>query len=124
MTQPLALVVYENLLPGSQLVNRLRDLGYRVQAITDPGQLAATAESAKALIAVVDLAAKEVNVCAQIAALRKHTATSHLPVLAFTDMRDKKLPAAARDAGATIVASATAVLTQLPQLLEQALEVE
>lgn len=124
MTQPLALVVYENLLPGSQLVNRLRDLGYRVQAITDPNQLAVTAESAKAIIAVVDLAAKTADVCAQIAALRQNAATSHLPVLAYADARDKKLPVAARTAGATIVASAAAVLTQLPQLLEQALEVE
>src|SRR5438445_9362650 len=35
MTTPLALVFYENLLPGSQLVNRLQDLGYRVQTIGD-----------------------------------------------------------------------------------------
>ena len=35
MTQPLALVLYEKLLPGSQLVNRLQDLNYRVQAIAD-----------------------------------------------------------------------------------------
>ena len=36
MTQPLALVLYEKLLPGSQLVNRLQDLNYRVQTIADP----------------------------------------------------------------------------------------
>ena len=30
MTQPLALVWYEKLMPGSKLVNRLQDLGYRV----------------------------------------------------------------------------------------------
>ena len=34
MTQPLALVFYEKLMPGSQLVNRLQDLNYRVQAVT------------------------------------------------------------------------------------------
>jgi hypothetical protein len=28
MTQPLALVYYEKLMPGSQLVNKLRDLNY------------------------------------------------------------------------------------------------
>ena len=37
MTQPLALVLYERLLPGSQLVNRLQDLNYRVQVIADAG---------------------------------------------------------------------------------------
>src|SRR5262245_49139849 len=39
MTEPLALVVYEKLLPGSQLVNRLQDLKYRVQTVADPTQL-------------------------------------------------------------------------------------
>ena len=39
MTQPLALVVYEKLLPGTQLVNRLQDLHYRVQAVTDADTL-------------------------------------------------------------------------------------
>ena len=29
MTQPLAIVFYENLLPGRQVVNKLTDLGYR-----------------------------------------------------------------------------------------------
>ena len=39
MTQPLALVLYEKLLPGSQLVNRLQDLNYRVQVIPDAEKL-------------------------------------------------------------------------------------
>ncbi len=41
MTQPLALVFYEKLMPGSQLVNRLQDLNYRVQAVNDSGVAAA-----------------------------------------------------------------------------------
>ena len=40
MTQPLALVLYEKLLPGSQLVNRLQDLNYRVQTIADAASAA------------------------------------------------------------------------------------
>src|SRR2546423_14440364 len=39
MTQPLALVFYESLMPGSQVVNRLQDLKYRVQTINDPAML-------------------------------------------------------------------------------------
>jgi hypothetical protein len=31
MTQPLALVYYEKLMPGGPLANKLRDLNYRVQ---------------------------------------------------------------------------------------------
>ena len=47
MTEPLALVVYEKLLPGSQIVNRLQDLNYRVQTISDPALLAECAEQGK-----------------------------------------------------------------------------
>jgi hypothetical protein len=32
VTRPLAIVFYEKLLPGTQVVNRLTDLGYRVTA--------------------------------------------------------------------------------------------
>ena len=39
MTRPLALFVYERLLPAGQLVNRLQDLGYRVQSLEDPATL-------------------------------------------------------------------------------------
>ena len=37
--QPLALVLYEKLLPGTQLVNRLQDLNYRVQTVNDAALL-------------------------------------------------------------------------------------
>ena len=39
MIQPLALVFYERLLPGSQVVNRLQDMRYRVQVVGDPAGL-------------------------------------------------------------------------------------
>jgi len=45
MTQPLALVFYEKLMPGSQLVNRLQDLNYLVRVVSD---LASFQESARA----------------------------------------------------------------------------
>ena len=35
MTRPLALVFYEKFMPGSQLVNRLQDLNYRVRVVND-----------------------------------------------------------------------------------------
>ena len=37
MTQPLALFFTRRLMPGSQLVNRLQDLKYRVQTVNDLG---------------------------------------------------------------------------------------
>ena len=55
MTQPLALVFYEKLMPGSQLVNRLQDLNYRVQAVNDLAAFLRSAQSEGPLLAVVDL---------------------------------------------------------------------
>jgi CheY-like chemotaxis protein len=124
MTSPLALLVYENLLPGSQLANRLRDLGYRVQTITDPEALVAQAEQDKPLVVLLDLASKSADTCDLIKRLKENSATAHLPVLAYTEQKNKKLQEAAIQAGATLVAVDTAILAQLPQLLEQALEVQ
>jgi len=123
MTQPLAIVCYEILMPGSQLVNRLHDLGYRVKALTSAAQLAAEAATARPIVVLADLRSEKCDVCAQIAALRKNKDTAHIPVIAFADTKTSALHASARDAGATLVASASGVMAQLPQLLEQALEV-
>ena len=64
MTTPLALVFYEHLLPGSQLVNRLQDLGYRVQTVAEACALVAQAELARPLVVVADLASAKADVCA------------------------------------------------------------
>jgi CheY-like chemotaxis protein len=123
MTSPLALVVYENLLPGSQLANRLRDMSYRVVAVTDPATLVEQAEQEKPIVVLLDLASKSTDMCDLIKRLKENPATGHLPVLAYTDQKSKDLQQAAIAAGATLVAVDTAMLAQLPQLLEQALEV-
>ena len=44
MLQPLAIVFYERLMPGSQLVNRLQDLNYRVLALNNAARLVATVQ--------------------------------------------------------------------------------
>jgi PleD family two-component response regulator len=124
VTQPLALVFYEKLMPGSQLVNRLQDLNYRVQPLTDANQLAAIAKSEGPMLIFTDLESSHSNICAVIAGLRKGSETAHIPILAFADETAEPLQAAAREAGATVVVSNTALLAQLPNLLEQALRVE
>ena len=124
MTTPLALVFYENLLPGSQLVNRLQDLGYRVQTIGDVQTLALQALQEKPLILVTDLASACADMCAIIRELKRNPETRHIPVLAFTELKNEKMQASAAAAGATIVAGNDAILDQLPQLLDQALQVE
>jgi CheY-like chemotaxis protein len=124
MTQPLAVVVYEKLLPGSQLVNRLQDLKYRVQALTDADSLVACAQQERPMLVFADLASTRNNVSAAIRELRQNPATQHIPVVAFTPEDAAEMQAAARAAGATLVVNESAILSHLPQFLEQALRVE
>ena len=46
------------------------------------------------------------------------------PVLAFTSEKNIELQKAAREAGATLIASDSVILEQLPHLLEQVLQIE
>jgi CheY-like chemotaxis protein len=124
MTQPLALVLYERLLPGSQLVNRLQDLKYRVQTSSEEGLLAETAEQCKPMLVFADLQSTGKGVCDAIARLRKNPATQHLPVVAFGAEQDATLQQGAQAAGATLIVSESALLNHLPQVLEQALQIE
>jgi CheY-like chemotaxis protein len=125
MTQPLALVLYEKLLPGSQLVNRLQDLNYRVQTTSDPGMLVTVAEQSKPMLVLVDLDPVSEKVCAALTRLKGNSETRHLPVIAFcSDRTGTEIQVQAQAAGATLVVSDTALLNHLPQCLEQALQVE
>jgi len=124
MTQPLALVLYEKLLPGSQLVNSLQDLNYRVQTVADAALLVQCAEQAKPMLVLADLDSTRKNVCSALAQLKQNLATQHLPVIAFCAQTEGALPEAARAAGVTLVVSEAAILTHLPQFLEQALHLE
>lgn len=124
MTEPLAFLLYEELLPGSQLTNRLRDLGYRVQTVADPDALIDLVRKAKPILAVIDLSSNRTDLCALIGRLKGEPDTAHLPVLAFSSQKDRKLQEAARSAGATLVASKEGILAQLPMLLEQVLQVD
>ena len=123
MKQPLALVFYERLLPGSQLVNRLQDLGYRVQTVHAAEALLAAAEKEKPLLVFADLACAQAKVSEVIAQLKQNPATSHLPVIAFAPESRMELQVAARTAGA-VVTIESVLLGQLPQLLDQALQLE
>ena len=119
MTQPLALLLYEKLLPGTQLVNRLQDLGWRVQTVNDPAAFVRTAEEIKPLLALADLDSSRGSVSDGIAALRGTAGTAHIPVIAFSASEALHAPAAA--AGASLVATDAALLQSLKQFLDQAL---
>ena len=119
--QPLALVLYEKLLPGTQLVNRLQDLGWRVQTLNDEAALTRSAEEHKPMLVLADLLSTRRNITEGIAELRQHPQTKHIPVIAFTAESEQKVFDAALAAGATVVVSDTAILQHLNQVIEQAL---
>ena len=119
MTQPLALLLYEKLLPGTQLANRLQDLGWRVQTIHDPAALLASAEEYKPLLVLADLVSTRSAVSDGIAKLRQNKGTDHIPVIAFSS--DQSLNEPAARAGATLVVGDPAILQHLNQLMDQAL---
>ena len=119
MTQPLALVLYEKLLPGTQIVGRLQDLNWRVQTVNDAAELVRTAEEHKPLLVLADLVSSRGSVIDSIAALRRNQATAHIPVIAFSADEAQHKPAA--DAGATLAVSDTAILQHLNQFIDQAL---
>jgi CheY-like chemotaxis protein len=124
MTQPLALVLYEKLLPGSQLVNRLQDLKYRVQMVADTEALIRCARQDKPMLVFADLISSRNDVSAAIQDLRQGADTKHLPIIAFAPENAVKQQNAARAAGATLVVGEAAVLTHLSQFLDQALQLE
>jgi CheY-like chemotaxis protein len=125
MTEPLALVLYEKLLPGSQLVNRLQDLKYRVQTLSDPSQLTSTAANTKPMLVFLDLdETGGKNPIEAVKQLKENPATSHIPVVSFTIETNKELEERARAAGVAVVATEPVLLNHLPQLLEQALHIE
>ena len=123
MLQPLAIVFYERLMPGSQLVNRLQDLNYRVLATSNPALLAATVKRETPLLLFVDLAARG-DIAGAIEKIRSDAATSHLPIIAFAPDGKTDLLAAARNAGANLTVGESALAGHLETLLEQALHLE
>ena len=111
-------------MPGSQLVNRLQDLGYRVQTLTEPSLLIETAKREKPMLALVDLVSNRANVCGIIKDFKNTEVTGHIPIVGFAAQKEQRLHDEAAKSGATLVAYDDALLPQLPHLLEHALQVE
>jgi CheY-like chemotaxis protein len=98
-------------------------LNYRVQAVNDLASLQQCARSEGPLLVIADLAGRE-DVCRAIAALKADAATQHIPVIAFAGEQGTEWQAAAQKAGATLAVSEAAIVNYLPQLLNQALQLE
>jgi CheY-like chemotaxis protein len=124
MTEPLALVLYEKLLPGSQLVNRLQDLKYRVQTVPDTSLLVECCDQAKPMLVLADLRATQQDVCAAIGKLKSNQSTRHIPVIAFGAEEQPDLQKTALAAGVSLIVSESALLNHLSECLDQALSLE
>lgn len=124
MTKPLALLFYEKVLPGSQLLIRLQDLGYRVQTTNDVNAVPELARTARPLLVFMDLHDRQGRVPVIIESLRRNQDTNHLPVVAFAPERDTALQASARKAGASMVVNESVLMQHLDQFMEQALHIE
>ena len=121
---PLAILFYEDLIPGTQLVNRLQDLRYRVQVAATPGELLNHAAKAGPMLIFLDLVSQRNDACELIRRLRSEKPTNHVPVIGFADDAAGPLQTLAKEAGATLVVSDSALLAHLEQFIEQALQVE
>ena len=119
MTQPLALLLYEKLLPGTQLMNRLQDMGWRVHILHDGTALTRAAEEHRPVLILADLGSSGESAGRGISELRGNSKTAHIPVIAFGG--DKILHSAAAAAGANLVVSDAAILQHLGQFIDQAL---
>ncbi|MCC6234306.1 MAG: hypothetical protein IT580_16810 [Verrucomicrobiales bacterium] len=124
MTKPLALLLHEKLMPGSQLASRFDQLDYRVLTLSDPAQLTEVARREMPMIVVADLAHRRGDVLAALASMHSDEALAHIPILAYAGREDEKQREAALKAGVRILATDATVLPHLPQFLEAALLVE
>ncbi len=124
MTAPLALVAFERSIPGSQLLVKLADLGYRTEQVTDLGEMVGIAEELKPLVLLIDLEWRARDPMFTINALRNNSTTEHLPIIAYGDVTDENRLEMSLDNGASLVTGDDGMLMQLPRLLDQALELD
>jgi len=128
MTKALALIFYENLLTGNQLLNRLADLDYRTLVAGDLGRLHDQALREKPIVIIVELGALGERVCGVIRGLRSTPDTQHIPIVGYASQQNPKEAAHAvaqgQAAGATLVVGEGALVAHLGQVLDQALRVD
>ena len=122
MTQPLALLYFRRQLAGNQLAIRLQDLQYRVNSVSTIAELAAQARGAGVMLIVADVENAEEELWKTVRALRDEKATCHLPIIAYADSNANLQ--SAQKSGCRMAVEASALLTQLPAILEQALSLD
>jgi CheY-like chemotaxis protein len=123
MTQPIAVVFYERIMPGSQIVNRLQDMNYRVLPVNNAAQLAAIVKRETPLLLLADLAA-EADVLTAIEKVKSDTVTAHVPIIVFAPDNEPERLEQARKAGADFTVAESSLAVHLAQLVDQALHVD
>lgn len=124
MTKPLAVLLHEKLMPGSQLTTKFEELDYRVVTVMDPSDLAAVARRERPMLVVADLTSRRGDVLDAISALQAEEGTAHIPVLAYAPREDEKQREAALKAGVKILATDSTIVQHLPQFVEHALALD
>ena len=95
MTSPLAILFYEDLMPGTQLVHRLQDLRYRVQVVATGEELLTVAATAGPML-IVGSGFQTRRCLRSHPKLRATPTTVHIPLIAFADEAEDKLQSAAK----------------------------
>jgi DNA-binding NarL/FixJ family response regulator len=121
MPQPVAIHVFDNLMLGMNVTAGLEKLGYEVQRIDNAISLAPKAAEVKPFLIVIDLTTKMGNVNAALRAIKADPTLQHIRVLAYGDHKNESLLDSARQAGADVVTSNSAVASHLNDLVQQAL---
>lgn len=116
--------MYERPLPGSQLLHRLQDMGYRVATAPAPEALVDTCRRDKPILLIAEIPQRADRVCAALLLLHEAEDTSHIPVIAVVPSDSADAEQAARRTGAKLVVQDSVILAHLPQFLEQALQVD
>lgn len=124
MMNPLALLLHEKLMPGSQLVSKFETLDFRVATIAEPAELAPTALRLMPMLVVADLTSRRGDVLSAIGEMLRQGATSHVPVIAYAAREEDKVREAAERAGVRILATDATIVQHLPQFVEAALHLE
>ena len=110
-------------MPGSQLVNRLQDLNYRVRAVHNLVDLADKVYRDAPMLVIADLAAQG-DVCGVIEKIKADPATAHVPIISFAPDNRMNLLTAAQKARANQSVIESVLLNHLQSILEQALQLE
>jgi len=123
MTLPLVLLHYKTLMPGSRLVDGLEGLGFRVEVVSEPNQLADLVRTQSPMALICDLDPEPRPALEAIRAIKEDLQTQHLPILAFADLSKPSVEDSARMVGATLIADRSGILSQLGHLMDHVLEV-